>query len=72
MDDELLHKITQDIANNHRKIIDDWCKAYIAQIYEETGKMCKPGDFMLNQQSYTPEKMIAGYKYWFTRKDDEG
>ncbi len=71
MNDDLLDKIVRDISINHNKIIDDWCKAYIAQIYQETGEVPKPGDFILNQQSYSPEKMVCGYKYWFTRKEKD-
>lgn len=46
MEDELLKKVMQDIMDNHTKIIDDWCKAYLAQLYQESHSI-KPGDFKL-------------------------
>lgn len=67
--DELLQKVVEEIAKNHRKIIDDWCKAYMAQIYEENGSI-KPGDFVLNQQACDFKSGQAGYKYWFTKKEE--
>ncbi len=70
--DEILEKVTQEIAANHRKIIDDWCKAYMAQMYEE-GKDIKPGSFILNEQVPTYHKgqdcMVR--RYWFEIKDEE-
>lgn len=66
--DETINKVVDDIAHNHRKIIDDWCKAYIAQIYEETGQCPKPGDFILNQQEMDFKSGRFGFKYWFDPK----
>ena len=63
--DELLQKVVEDISKNHRKIIDDWCKAYLAQIYEE-GMDIKPSCFTLNQQDYRFENGYMGKRYWFT------
>lgn len=62
--DDLLQKIVQDIAQNHRKIIDDWSKAYLAQLYEE-GADIKPGCFTLNEQvpHMINEKFVQ--RYWF-------
>lgn len=64
--DELLEKAVQEIAENHRKIIDDWCKAYMAQLYEE-GVQLKPGCFTLNQQvpTYDERSNCMVQKYWF-------
>jgi hypothetical protein len=66
IDDETLQKVCAEIAHNHRKIIDDWCKAYMAQLYEE-GVQIKPGCFTLNEQVPTYHKgqdcMVR--KYWF-------
>ena len=63
MEDKLLQEIVQNIARNHRQIIDDWCKAYLAQIYEETGSI-KPGDFTLNQQAW--DKDGIAMRWWFS------
>ncbi len=63
---DLFEKAIQNIAQNHRKIIDDWCKAYLAQLYEE-GVQIKPGCFTLNEQVPTFHKaqdcMVK--RYWF-------
>jgi hypothetical protein len=72
MTDELLEKVVQEIASNHRKIIDDWCKAYLAQLYQEKGSI-KPADFILCEQVPTYHKgqdcMVK--RYWFEPKDQE-
>lgn len=65
--DVLLEKATQEIAKNHRKIIDDWCKAYLSQLYQENGNI-KPGCFILHQQEVREGNKI-GYKYWFEPKN---
>ena len=64
--DELLEKAVQEIAHNHRKIIDDWCKAYMAQLYEE-GVDIKPGCFTLFEQdlTYHEGQKCMVKKYWF-------
>jgi hypothetical protein len=72
MDDELLDKIVEEISSNHRKIIDDWCKAYLAQLYEE-GIDIKPGCFILNEQvpTFNTGKNCMVRKYWFEMKEDK-
>lgn len=65
---ELQEKIeiaVQEISEHHREILNDWCKAYCAELYEKNGSI-KPGDFILHQQ-ITPQ----GWKYWLTEKEDE-
>lgn len=64
--DEILNKVVQDIADNHNKIINDWCKAYMAQLYEE-GVQIKPGNFTLNEQvpTFHKGKDCLVKKYWF-------
>ena len=65
-------KAIEDISKNHRKIIDDWCKAYLAQLYDENGEI-KPGDFILVEQVATFDKsrdcMVK--KYWFEKRVDD-
>lgn len=70
MNDEILNKVVEDISYNHHKIIDDWCKAYLAQLYQENGSI-KPGDFTLVQQSYDFKSGKIGYKYWFEKSIKE-
>ncbi len=62
--DYLLEKAVQDITQNHRKIIDDWCKAYMAQLYQQ-GKSIDVGSFTLMQQNLSMAPGEVGYKYWF-------
>ncbi len=47
--DKKIEEATREIAKHHREILNEWCKAYLAQIYQETGSI-KPGDFTLNEQ----------------------
>ncbi len=64
---EHLQKAVEEISNNHRKIIDDWCKAYLAQLYEE-GHNLNPGSFTLcEQQDFVFENGKLGKRYWFER-----
>ena len=64
--DERLQKVVQESTHNHSKIIDDWCKAYLAQLYEE-GVQLKPGCFTLNEQvpTYHIGENCMVKKYWF-------
>jgi hypothetical protein len=68
MENDTILKVVKNISENHHKIIDDWCKAYMAQIYQEKGSI-KPGDFILNQQAVNEEGKF-GFKYWFTLKEE--
>lgn len=64
---EKMEKAIQDIAANHHTIIDDWCKAYMAQLYEE-GHHLKPGAFTLNEQvpTFNQDQNCMVKRYWFT------
>jgi Protein of unknown function (DUF551) len=66
MDDiqEKMNEAIRNIAYRHREILDDWCKAYLAQRYEE-GEEIKPGNFTLNEQMWD-ENGKMGKRYWFT------
>lgn len=66
--DDLLIKISEEIAAYHRKIIDDWCKAYLAEIYQDKGSI-NPGDFTLVEQENRDYNKEYIRKYWFERKD---
>ncbi len=72
--DEALEKAVHGIRSNHNKIIDDWCKAYMAQRYKE-GKSIDIGSFTLCQQHLSWAQNVVGFKYWFedgTPKFDDG
>jgi len=72
---KLLDELVADISKNHRKILEDWYKANVAQSYEET-KEIRPCDYVLNQQpvfSHHPLEgrdtpSLTGYRYWFSEK----
>ena len=66
---DLIYKIVKEISENHHKIIDDWCKAYMAELYER-GFEIKPGNFILNEQELHERdgKMIK--RYWFSLRDE--
>lgn len=67
MNDEYLMNIVKEISENHSTIINDWCKAYLSQLYKE-GIEIKPGNFILHQRACSdPDR--CGYDYWFTLKD---
>lgn len=65
--DELLKKAVEEIAKNHRQIINDWCKAYLAQLYEEGFTDLKPGDFTLYEQESGVFEGKYTRKYWFEK-----
>lgn len=66
--DDILDKIVQEISQNHNKIIEDWCKAYLAELYE-AGVEIKPGCFTLNEQVpiYHDKLGLMVKRYWFER-----
>lgn len=59
-----MEKAVDNIRSNHNKIIDDWCKAYLAQRYKE-GKSIDVGSFTLCQQNLSWAQNEVGFKYWF-------
>lgn len=61
---DAIEKAVQNIKMNHDKIIDDWCKAYMAQRYKE-GKSIDVGSFTLCQQNLSWAQNEVGFKYWF-------
>ena len=63
--DDLLKKVVEEISKNHHQIIDDWCKAYLAQLYQENGSI-RPGDFTLVEQDGKFCK-----RYWFEKRSHE-
>lgn len=62
-----VHKVIEDISNQHRKILDDWCKAYLAKEYE-IGNDIHPGCFTIEQREVmTPGQF--GYEYMISPND---
>lgn len=61
---DAIEKAVHDIKTNHDKIIDDWCKAYMAQRYKE-GMSIDVGSFTLCQQNLSWAQNEVGFKYWF-------
>ena len=69
--DVLLDQCVENIKKNHEKIIDDWCKAYLAELFQ-CGIDIKPGCFTLvQQQGLTLKNGELGYHYWFEPKDEK-
>jgi hypothetical protein len=68
--DKILNEIVKNISENHHKIIDDWCKAYLAQQYQE-GKEIKPNCFTLFHKQQDSLKGDIIHKYWFEPKEKE-
>jgi len=62
-------EVVGEIAKNHRKIIDDWCKAYLAQLYEE-GIDIKPGCFTLFEADVYLGDGKLYKKYWLEPRMD--
>jgi hypothetical protein len=58
-----IHKIAQDIFNHRNKIIDEFCKAYLAENMME-GEPIK--NLVLNEQFKD-----GIFKWWFSVKDEE-
>lgn len=63
-----INECVRNIRENHNQIIDDWCKAYMAQIYKEKGSI-NPGDFCLNMQQGVIEDGKIFNRFWFTLRD---
>lgn len=72
--DTFIEKVVREISQNHRKIIDDWCKAYLAHLYEE-GVEIKPNCFTLfHKQPSGIKEGQEGYmvhEYWFEPRDKQ-
>lgn len=64
-----IQKAVREISRNHHKIIDDWCKAYLAQLYEE-GVQIKPGCFELIEERGDLEEDKFYAKYYLRRKSE--
>jgi hypothetical protein len=56
--------IVHEISTKHHKIIDDWCKAYLAELYQTQGCI-HPGNFILHEQ----QMKDGSRRYWFTPKE---
>lgn len=57
----------KDISNQHRKILDDWCKAYLAKEYE-IGNDIHPGCFTIEQREVSTPGQF-GYEYMISPND---
>lgn len=69
--EKVFAKIVEDITKNHRKIIDDWCKAYLAHLVEE-GVEIKPNCFTLFHKQ--PNSLKDGnmvHEYWFELREKQ-
>lgn len=58
-----LESAIQQIAHSHREILNQFCRAYLSELYAEHGHV-KIEDIVLNSQGTG-----AGWKYWFEKKE---
>lgn len=61
--------VIENIQKNYHKIMDDWCKAYLAKEYE-LGNGIHPGSFTIIQQPINDPKNF-GYKYFIRPNTEE-
>lgn len=62
-----LHKCLDQISNEHRKILDEWCKAFLAKEYE-IGNDIHPGCFTIEQRQVN-EPNGFGWDYMLVPND---
>jgi hypothetical protein len=64
---DAVHKHTQEIIINRKKILDEFCKAYLAENMQDTPIR----DLTLNEQQIEPTEKFEGfsYKYWFSAEN---
>lgn len=61
------HKILREISNENKKILDDWCKAYLAKQYQ-LGENIHPGNFTLEQRQVNDPNQV-GWDYKLVPND---
>lgn len=64
-----LHKCLDQISNEHRRILDEWCKAFLAKEYQ-IGNDIHPGCFTLEQRQVN-EPNNFGWEYMLVPNDQE-
>ena len=69
MTDPLMDEAISNIKNNHAQILDDWCKAYMAQLHGE-GVDIKPGCFKIIEQELHEDNGKLVKKYWMERMNE--
>lgn len=67
MNDLRIMNAIAEIRHNHKKIINDWCKAYMAELYGKTGQL-NPGDWSLVETELVQHEGHLVKKYWFEPK----
>jgi hypothetical protein len=68
--EKIFEKIVEDVTKNHHRIIDDWCKAYLAHLVEE-GIELKPNCFTLFHKQPSPIKGDMVHEYWFELREKQ-
>jgi|GEM_PF-1410987 len=61
------HKALREISNENRKILDDWCKAYVAKEYQ-LGNDIHPGSFTIEQRQVNDSNQV-GWDYKLVPND---
>jgi|AntAceMinimDraft_17_1070374.scaffolds.fasta_scaffold305482_1 protein associated with RNAse G/E len=60
--DAAIEKAVRKISNDHKKILDDFCMAYLACTYEKTGRI-PLSEITLYEKDFQDGNEI-GKKYW--------
>lgn len=68
--EEFFEKAVREISQNHHKIIDDWCKAYLAHLYKE-GVDIKPNCFTLFHKQPSGLTGDLKHEYWFELREKQ-
>jgi hypothetical protein len=67
--EELFEELFEEIVKNNKKILNEFSKAYLAQLYQE-GEKIKPGDYILVEKHLDNRGgFVTGKQYWFEKKE---
>lgn len=66
--EESFSKMVTDIRNNHNKIIDEFCKAYLSEMVKDGKEISINGLTLFHKQCSPLEKGSALNEYWFEEK----
>lgn len=67
---KIFAKIVSDVTQNHAKIIDDWCKAYLAHLVEKNIPIT-PDCLTLFQKQPNASTGELIYEYWFELREKQ-
>lgn len=68
--DTIIQKKIREISENHNKILDDWCKAYLAHLVKE-GVELKPNCVNLFHKKPSGIEGDIIHEYWFELREKQ-